>query len=60
MVMLLSRFFSNKTTGFFILNIQKKLDPSYKTDLDFWDCFGGEKLIKYLKAKLQLFRDYNG
>ena len=21
----------------------KNLDLSYKTDLDFWDCFGGEK-----------------
>ena len=23
---------------------QKNLDPSYKTDLDFWDCFIREKL----------------
>ena len=22
----------------------KDLDPSYKTDLDFWDCLGREKL----------------
>ena len=25
-------------------NNPKDLDPSYKTDLDFWDCFGKEKL----------------
>ena len=26
------------------LNITKDLDPSYKMDLDFGDCFGGKKL----------------
>ena len=26
------------------LNNLKDLDPSYKTDLDFWDCFGRGKL----------------
>ena len=25
------------------LNNLKDLDPSYKTDLDFWDCFGRKK-----------------
>ena len=25
-------------------NDAKDLDPSYKTDLDFWDCFGRKKL----------------
>ena len=24
-------------------NNPKDLDPSYKTDLDFWDCFGRKK-----------------
>ena len=37
------------------LNNAKDLDPSYKMDLDFWDCFGREKLcliseeIRYTK-----------
>ena len=26
-------------------NNPKDLDPSYKMDLDFWDCFGREKPI---------------
>ena len=26
------------------LNSLKDLDPSYKTDLDLWDCFGREKI----------------
>ena len=26
------------------LNNPKDLDPSYKMDLDFWDCFGRKKL----------------
>ena len=26
------------------INNPKDLDPSYKMDLDFWDCFGGKKL----------------
>ena len=26
------------------LNNPKDLDPSYKTDLDLWDCFGRKKL----------------
>ena len=32
------------------LNNPKDLDPSYKMDLDFWDCFGREKNT-VLKAK---------
>ena len=27
------------------LNNPKDLDPSYKTDQDFWDCFGRKKLL---------------
>ena len=30
--------------GLPFLNNLKDLDPSYKTDLDFWGCFGSEKL----------------
>ena len=29
------------------LNNPKHLDPSYKTDLDFWDCFGKKKNLSY-------------
>ena len=25
----------------------KDLDPSYKTDLDIWDCFGRKKTLSY-------------
>ena len=25
----------------------KDLDPSYKMDLDFWECFGGKKFLSY-------------
>ena len=30
-------------TGFTLPNNPKDLDPSDKTDLDFWDCFGRKK-----------------
>ena len=30
--------------GLTFLNNPKDLDPSYKMDLDFWDCFGRKKL----------------
>ena len=30
---------------FFFQNNPKNLDPSYKTDLDFWDCFGRRNYI---------------
>ena len=29
------------------LNNPKDLDPTYKTDLDFWDCFGRKKTPSY-------------
>ena len=29
------------------LNNPKDLDPSYKMDLDFWDCFGRKKILSY-------------
>ena len=31
------------------LNNSKYLDPSYKVDLDFWDCFGMKKLCLITK-----------
>ena len=38
-------FFSNKTEVFYFKTNPKNLDPSYKMDLDFWECFGREKLM---------------
>ena len=29
------------------LNNPKDLDPSYKMDLDLWDCFGQKKTLSY-------------
>ena len=39
--------FSYKTEVFPFQNNPKDLDPSYKMDLDFWDCFGRENPILY-------------
>ena len=37
-------FYSYKTERFFSFqNNPKNLDPSYKTDLDLWDCLGKVK-----------------
>ena len=38
-------FFGYKTQFFFLPNNPKNLDPSYKMDLDLWDCLGRVKLI---------------
>ena len=38
-------FFSYKTEFYSFLNSPKNLDPSYKTDLDLWDCLGRVKLV---------------
>ena len=38
-------FFGYKTACFPFQNNPKYLDPSYKMDLDIWDCFRREKLI---------------
>ena len=32
-------------TEFFLPKQSKKKDPSYKTDLDLWDCLGKVKLV---------------
>ena len=32
---------------FFFQNNPKNLDPSYKMDLDLWDCLGRVKLAKF-------------
>ena len=40
--------------GLHFQNNLQNLDPSFKTDLDFWDCFGGEKPMTYYK-EIQLF-----
>ena len=34
-------------TNFTLLNNPKDLDPSYKMDLDLWDCFGRKKTPSY-------------
>ena len=34
-------------TGFTLPKQSKDLDPSYKMDLDFWDCFGRKKTPSY-------------
>ena len=38
-------FFSYKTEFFPSKNNSKNLDPSYKMDLDLWDCLGRVKLV---------------
>ena len=37
------------------LNNPKDLDPSYKMDLDFWDCFGRKKTLSYKRRNMVLF-----
>ena len=39
------------------LNNPKDLDPSYKTDLDFWDCFGRKKGPSYKRRNMVLHVD---
>ena len=38
-------FFGYKTEFFSFQNNPKDLDPSYKMDLDLWDCLGRDKLV---------------
>ena len=38
-------FFGYNTEFFSFQNSPKNLDPSYKMDLDLWDCLGRVKLI---------------
>ena len=38
-------FFSYKMEFFSFQNNLKNLDPSFKTDLDLWDCFRRVKLV---------------
>ena len=38
-------FFCYKMEFFFFQNSFKDLDPSYKMDLDLWDCLGRVKLV---------------
>ena len=38
-------FFGYKTGVFSFQNNPKDLDPSFKTDLDLWDCLGRVKLV---------------
>ena len=45
LMMVLLYFFAYKTVFFSFQNNPKNLDPSYKTDLDLWDCLGRVKPI---------------
>ena len=38
-------FFRILDEGFSFQNNAKNLDPSYKTDLDLWDCLGRVKFV---------------
>ena len=38
------------------LNNPKDLDPSYKTDLDLWDCFGRKKTQSYNRRNTAINR----
>ena len=38
-------FFGYKTQFFSFQNNPKDLDPSYRMDLDLWDCLGRVKLV---------------
>ena len=42
---LIPYFFGYKTEFFSFQNNPKNLDPSYKKDLDFWDCLGRVNLV---------------
>ena len=42
-------FFGYKMELFSFQNKPKDLDPSYKMDLDLWDCLGRVKLVLYSK-----------
>ena len=45
-MLLVSYFFGYKTEFFFSFqNNPKNLDPSYKMDLEYWDCLGRVKLV---------------
>ena len=43
-ILTLPYFFGYKTEFFSYQNNPRHLDPSYKTDLDLWDCLGSVKL----------------
>ena len=47
-------FFGYKTEVFFFQSNPKNLDPSYKIDLDFWDCLGRVKLVLHTCDKFQI------
>ena len=38
-----------------LLNNPKDLDPSYETDLGFWDCSGRKKNLCLMTKKIQYF-----
>ena len=44
-------YFGYKTEFVFFQNSPKNLDPSYKMDLDLWDCLGRVKLVLQRKSQ---------
>ena len=38
-----------------LLNNPKDLDPSYKMDLDFWECFGRKKTLSYSRRDTVMY-----
>ena len=45
MLIMVPYFFAYKTVFFSFQNNPKNLDPSYKMDLDLWDCLGRVKPV---------------
>ena len=45
-------FFIYKTEFFSFQNNPKTLDPSFKMDLDLWDCLGRVKLVLHVYIKI--------
>ena len=41
------------------LNNPKDLDPSYKMDLDFWDCFGRKEKLHLIKEEIRYLAEIN-
>ena len=48
----ISYLYSYKTEVFHFQNYPKILDPYFKTDLDFWDCFGKKIHNTQIKYKI--------
>ena len=47
-------------TSFTLPKNPKDLDPSYKMDPDFWDCFGSKKTLSYNHRNRKCPKDADG